>query len=63
MKKVLEVITGAAFIAALFIVGAVEHGADIKLMWWTVPAIAIMAAAALLEDRARTKKFFEEGIF
>ena len=57
MKKFLEVLSGAAFLVALFIVGAVEHGADINLMWWTVPEIAIMAAAALLEDRARTKKF------
>jgi hypothetical protein len=60
MKKLLNIITGAAFIAALGIVGAVERGADINLMWWTIPLIAVMAIAAGVQEFTNKKYFFEE---
>lgn len=62
MKKLLNIITGAAFIAALGIVGAVERGADIKLMWWTLPAFVLMAVAAGIEEFTSKNYFFEEVI-
>lgn len=60
MKKLLNIITGAAFIAALGIVGAVERGGDIKLMWWTLPLIAVMAITAGVQEFTNKKYFFEE---
>jgi hypothetical protein len=60
MKKLLNIITGAAFFAALGIVGAVERGADIKQMWWTLPLIAVMAIAAGVQEFTNKKYFFEE---
>ena len=60
MKRVLQILTGAAFIAALGIVGAVERGADIALMWWTLPLVAVMAVAAFISDAEQTKKFILE---
>ena len=62
MKTILEILSGAAFIAALGIVGAVERGADISLMWWTLPAFALMAVAAGIEEFTNKKYFFEEVI-
>ena len=62
MKKIIDMIGAAGFLAALGIVGTVEHGADLRLMWWILPCVAAMVLAAAVEDRDRIKKFLEEGI-
>ena len=62
MKKALGIVTGAAFIAALGIVGAVERGADVKLMWWTLPLVAVMSVAAFIADAEQSKKYFREVV-
>lgn len=58
MKKIINGIGAAGFIAALGIVGAVEQGADIALMWWTLPCIALMSVAAWVADYEHIKKYF-----
>ena len=60
MKRFMEILGAAAFIAALGIVGAVERGADMKMMWWTLPLIAVMAIAAGVQEFTNKKYFFEE---
>ena len=55
MKRILEAIGAAAFAVALGIVGAVERGADVKMMWWTIPLIAVTAVAVLITRKERSK--------
>jgi hypothetical protein len=62
MKKAMGIVTGAAFIAALGIVGAVERGADVRLMWWTLPLIVVMGIAAFIADAEQSKKYFCEVV-
>ena len=62
MKKALNVITGAAFLAALGIVGAVERGGDISLMWWTLPCFIVMGIAAYIAESEETKKIIREVV-
>lgn len=52
-KKLLAALSGAAFIYALGIVGAVENGAALARMLWTIPLLAaayILATAAKKRD-------------
>lgn len=45
MKKLWMIraaLLGAALFAILGIVGAVERGAALGLMWWTVPAVIVL---------------------
>lgn len=46
MRKLIGTLGAAAFAALLGITGAVEHGADIALMWWAVPCLVVLALAA-----------------
>jgi len=57
MRKLLDVLSGAAFLIALGIVGAVEHNDNTALIWWMIPCFAVMAAAALAQEAEHTKKF------
>ena len=59
--KLLDLLTGAAFLAALGIVGTVEHGGAVSLMWWTLPCLAVMGAAAKIQAVAQRKKYFQRG--
>ena len=54
MKKWIGAAALAAFLFALGIVGSVEQGAAVSRMWWTVPALAILAICA----RQAEKKYF-----
>ena len=46
-KKVMAALSGAAFLYALGIVGAVENGAPLARMWWTIPLLALAAFLGL----------------
>lgn len=54
-KKLLAALSGAAFIYALGIVGAVENGAPFVRVWWTIPLLALSAFCAF-----RNKKLTED---
>ena len=43
-RKTLEWLGIAAFFIMLGIVGTVECGGDIRLLWWTLPCVVVMAA-------------------
>lgn len=58
-RKILHGMTGVCALVILGIVGAVERGADIGMMWWTLPCLAVIAIAAGLQDFA--KNFFDRG--
>ena len=60
MKKILEVLSGAAFLFALGIVGAVEHSDNLALIWWMLPCFIVMGISAMVQDVERSKKFFAE---
>lgn len=62
MKKILEVLSGAAFLAALGIVGAVEHSDNLSLIWWMIPCFIVMGIGAMVQEFADKKYFFEEGV-
>ena len=62
MKKAINIVGGAAFIAALGIVGAVERGADVALMWWTLPCFVVMSVASFIADMEHSKKYFREVV-
>jgi hypothetical protein len=49
-RRINAALSGAAFFYALGIVGAVEHGAPLARMLWTIPLLAI---AALFAFRAQ----------
>lgn len=51
MKKIIGIITGAAFLFALGVVGAVERGAAVGLMWMTIPAIIVIGLCAYALER------------
>lgn len=40
-KKLLAALSGAAFFYALGIVGAVEQGAALSRLWWTIPLLTL----------------------
>jgi hypothetical protein len=42
-----------SFLFALGIVGAVEQGAALSLMWWTLPALGVLALAARLAEHKK----------
>ena len=46
-KTVLTALSGAAFFYALGIVGAVEQGAALSRLWWTIPLLALGCLFAL----------------
>ncbi|MBO7207633.1 MAG: hypothetical protein J6W10_08480 [Kiritimatiellae bacterium] len=53
-KKLLAALSGAAFIYALGIVGAVENGAPFVRVWWTIPLLSaafFFASAAKKHDK------------
>ena len=58
MKRVLDVVAVGAFFFALGIVGTVERGGDVRMMWWTIPALAVMAAAVAGRSLWNRKKYF-----
>ena len=60
MKKFLEVLSGAAFLFALGIVGAVEHSDNLALIWWMIPCFIVMGISAMVQDVERNRKFFSE---
>ena len=62
MKKILEVLSGAAFLVALGIVGAVEHSDNLALIWWMIPCFIVMGISAMVQEFTSKKYFFEEGI-
>lgn len=62
MKRFMEILGAAAFIAALGIVGEVERGADMKMMWRTLPLIAVMAVAAGVQEFRHGKNFLCEVV-
>ena len=41
------------FFFALGVVGAVEQGADLSLMWWTLPALGVLSLAACLAEHGK----------
>lgn len=45
MKKIVGAAAALSFLFALGIVGAVEQGAALSLMWWTLPALGVLALA------------------
>lgn len=53
MDKLLAFISLCAFIVALGIFGAVENGADISLMLWTIPALAVSFLAAQISAKIK----------
>lgn len=53
MNRIIELTGAAAFLAALGIVGAVEQGADVARMVWTVPLIAVMFFAARRSEQRK----------
>ena len=50
-KKLLAALSGAAFIYALGIVGAVENGAPFGRIWWTIPLLALSALCAFRNEK------------
>lgn len=62
MKKILEVMSGAAFLVALGIVGAVEHSDNLALIWWMIPCFIVMGIGAMVQDVERNRKFFAEVV-
>ena len=40
-KTVMAALSGAAFFYAIGIVGAVENGAALSRLWWTIPLLAL----------------------
>ena len=62
MKKILEVLSGAAFLVALGIVGAVEHSDNLALIWWMIPCFVVMGISAMIQDVERNRKFFAEVV-
>lgn len=62
MKKVLEVLSGAAFLVALGIVGAVEHSDNLSLIWWMIPCFIVMGIGAMVQDFEQSKKYFSEVV-
>ena len=56
MKKIMITMSGAAFVAALGIVGSVENGADIsRMVWACLLVLAAWGFAKLGHSDARTK--------
>ena len=49
MKTILEVLSGAAFLFALGIVGAVEHSDNLALIWWMIPCFIVMGISAKVQ--------------
>ena len=62
MKIILNVITFAAFFAALGIVGAVERGGDLNRLLWLLPCLIVMGIAAAVQDAEQYKKFLREEV-
>lgn len=56
MNRIIELTGAAAFLAALGVVGAVEQGADVSRMWWTVPALAVMFLCARYTEKSKRAK-------
>ena len=50
-KKLLAALSGAAFLYALGIVGAVENGAPLVREWWTIPLLALSAWCAFRNEK------------
>ena len=46
-RRIKAALSGAAFLYALGIVGAVENGAPLARMWWTIPLLALAAFLGL----------------
>lgn len=61
MKKILEVLSGAAFLFALGIVGAVEHSDNLALIWWMIPCFIVMGISAKVQESKNGKNFFEKA--
>lgn len=53
MKKLLDVAAALAFLFALGIVGAVEQGAALSLMWWVLPVLGVLALAARVAEQRK----------
>ena len=51
MKKIIGAVAGAAFLFALGVVGAVERGAAVGLMWMTIPAIMVIGLCAFALEK------------
>ena len=62
MKTILDVLSGAAFLFALGIVGAVEHSNNTALIWWMIPCFAVMGISTIVQDSAHYKKFLSEVV-
>lgn len=55
-KKLLAALSGAAFFYALGIVGAVEQGAALSRLWWTIPLLALSFICAAKSFFSVSKK-------
>ena len=51
-RTVTAALSGAAFFYALGIVGAVEQGAALSRLWWTIPLLALGWLFALCAKNA-----------
>ena len=58
MKRALSALGAAAFLVMLGIVGTVERGGSLVLMWWTIPCLAVMAGAVLANRRKKFSRWF-----
>ena len=56
MKTLAGVAAAVAFLFALGIVGAVEQGAELSRMLWTLPALGVMALAVRTVNRGRRSR-------
>lgn len=55
-KNAWAALSGAAFLLLLGIVGAVERGASLSLLWAALPALAALAWSARMIGRPEQKK-------
>lgn len=55
-KRIMAALSGAAFLYALGIVGAVEQGAALARLWWTLPLLAFSAWAARQSENSEKNK-------
>lgn len=57
MKRIAGAAALLSFLFALGIVGAVERGADLSLMWWTLPALGVLwLAPRIAEHKGRRSR-------
>ena len=53
MKRIGGLAALLSFLFALGIVGAVEQGAALSLMWWVLPVLGVLALAARVAEQRK----------